>query len=1477
RLVHDQPPGVLPDAATLAGMTIDMEEFTSDTSGNAYSAVSAIVDAFYGNTEMIWTDIPSLFHFGVYYDGANAMGGMYKPRHALTFDDAGGLKYLYSTNTIAMEFSPYVLVAAADFTYPYSVSRYNLPPSSSPLANRMAGVFPTRNAGGLPTVFSSIHPLSRFGNPYSSPTAVGSMGTFSRDATGFYGVTTGMMDWAWRGGIDKIRFVPLGYDSLLNMSSYSTNFMWTDTFMTNALIEQQIVSPNGTIGLVPEGAQYFQQMVGRDVVAPDFLFRAELLGNTPDGVSVAFERTGSSLGTLTSVATTITEKLATTPDANSSITGQGGPTGANRYNAWQYNVQNGVTFGNPGPGTIVSNPQAGAPSFELIFNKEYSIGGFEVMWNGESSVVGNQLVPVAQQQWAYIWGPGSSDYHVFPDGSFTKIIENTVLPVAGVPEITLVSDDGGRSAIEPNSLTRTTETLTVLGRNFRSATAMEILNSQSAVVQLIYLDANFIKGDDRIEIPAGIIDYESEGVARQVRIWNTLGSSGLSQEKFSIVTGAPIVFATTYDEVAFDRGESLTISGVGFKSMKVRQTQDGNATLTHIQILDSTGQVIFPDENSTGFGKDVAETSQLEVISDTKAILAADTLTRVVDGVNRSLRVSRGSASTLSAVRNSMFSVISAKPKITRFSWMDLVSGEKTDINTSNPLRRDEAIFIEGEGLNTVTSIELTRENGVSFSVPVLARADAISSDLNGSEVRLAKLAFTSAEADGHGLLRARLRVVNAFGAVVWTAAFNVNVQPNDGSQDSGLQVFINGLPTGESQGVSALLWDRSAATGEDITFLGSGLKAVTRISIIENDGSAINPSPELIINPSGTPGITVSDTIIKVDTSLVQFTDINSADATDMTRYLRFKLESARQPVLTTPEVGQRVLVGVPPKFTSYDLNNTDPANDANFRRDAHEMTVHGEGFQLLQYIDILDDEGFPIIPTSSIPVPTPGIDINATGENFKLLGTVLSANGAILDSAEPYSRRLKIKTPWGIVYSDANASGSFSLTADPVVSGSAAAAFAGGGFTGSNTYDINSSVGLWPNNLLPLVINGQNLMSIGNIAFVNNPGDTVYYSFDVNASTPPSGITFSADGTQISIAGIFIWEKSNGWYNSSGQANRRLKLISGAGQEIYTPYLETNPAGNDTGIAPTQITSIGGSGWSSGHFERNGTLVVTGSGLEGVSHVTLTDSTGAEIAPINPLPVDGINVSANATAVSIGADLFNADANLLDSVVSGSRRVKLYFPDASTLMSDANATAGAFTVSRIPTFGVFGVAYAAVGGADGGAATGIYDRAVGNGNLSITSLGIDMKGVTGIQFWDQGDGAKVATTTDLIASDWTVSADGRSLTLTKATIEAKGANWFSPDNDRQLKLTTVAGSSDTTPAISTQEPVLAATPLSGTGLTGNHFKRNAGTLVVSGQYLSGATQVTLVENNGSDVAGVTPLAVDGVNVVATATTITV
>ncbi len=80
-----------------------MDELTMDTPGNAWTTVAAITDACYGGTSLFWTDTPSLFNFGVYYDGLNSMGGLRESRHALTYDDAGGLKYLYKTNTYAWE------------------------------------------------------------------------------------------------------------------------------------------------------------------------------------------------------------------------------------------------------------------------------------------------------------------------------------------------------------------------------------------------------------------------------------------------------------------------------------------------------------------------------------------------------------------------------------------------------------------------------------------------------------------------------------------------------------------------------------------------------------------------------------------------------------------------------------------------------------------------------------------------------------------------------------------------------------------------------------------------------------------------------------------------------------------------------------------------------------------------------------------------------------------------------------------------------------------------------------------------------------------------------------------------------------------------------------------------------------------------------------------------------------------------------
>ena len=484
RLVHDQAPGSIANAATVGGMTLDMEEFTSDSSGNAYSAVSAIVDAFYGNTDLVWTDVPSLFNFGVYYDGMNAMGGMYQPRHALTHDDAGGLKYLYSTNTIAMEYNPYTLISPADFTAP--VAQYGLPPSGSEIVNRAAGIFPTRNGAGLPNTFSSTHPLANFNNP------AGLAGVMSGGAA-FWGGNVGKMDWAYRGGIDRVQFHPVSFDSLLLMNHFATNYIWTDTFMTNAQIQQQVAAtalnttPGASVALRDGRSHYFQQVLGRDVAAPDFLFTAAGLGAV-GGVPVAFQR-----GTWTDQAA----PAAGTPAA--------GPT---RFNATSVNILQEIPVGASGPGTLASAPGAGASSFLMEFNNAYAVGGFEVVWNGEISVVGDMAVPTTSQQWAYIKGPGPNDVVRFPDGSFSTLVQNTILPVEGVPEISLVSDDGGQTQIEENSFTRTTEQLTILGKNFRDATALEIIDNNEAIIQLIYPLTDYIMDDGRIEIPTGVLGSE---------------------------------------------------------------------------------------------------------------------------------------------------------------------------------------------------------------------------------------------------------------------------------------------------------------------------------------------------------------------------------------------------------------------------------------------------------------------------------------------------------------------------------------------------------------------------------------------------------------------------------------------------------------------------------------------------------------------------------------------------------------------------------------------------------------------------------------------------------------------------------------------------------------------------------------------------------------------------------------------------------
>ena len=357
RLIHDLQ--TIDIGAATPPTTADMEEFTSDQSGNAWSAVGAIADAFYGNTSMFWTDTPTLFNFGVYYDGMNAMGGQFSPRHALTYDDAGGLKYLYATNNYVYEdLAPsIVLVEPAQFLPSHMAANLANPSGRLfPFMPRQAG----SQLGALPSIVTMTTPLR--GYPGFPDGAGGTL-------------PTGMVGEALRGGVDKLHFYYLPFDSLVGVNITPTNFIWTDTFIfspTNANVINIADANNRQIGtmntLAPgiqwqaqnpntAGAQFWlqpqfdlkflKQKVGRIVTVPDILFVCDDLGLSPDGVPIGWLRS-----------------------PNTSIDFSG-------LNAGFITNTNAV-----GPG-IFDLP--GAP---LVFQFTRLGQDFEVLWSGEASVIG---------------------------------------------------------------------------------------------------------------------------------------------------------------------------------------------------------------------------------------------------------------------------------------------------------------------------------------------------------------------------------------------------------------------------------------------------------------------------------------------------------------------------------------------------------------------------------------------------------------------------------------------------------------------------------------------------------------------------------------------------------------------------------------------------------------------------------------------------------------------------------------------------------------------------------------------------------------------------------------------------------------------------------------------------------------------------------------------------------------------------------
>jgi hypothetical protein len=384
RLVHDgtNSPGV-GNAPFIMPTFADMEEFTTDTSGNAWTSVAAIADAFYGNSLVYWTDQPTLYDFGVYYNGLNAMGGKYEPRHALTYDDAGGLRYLYRTNNFVYEtMPPNVVLVIPPQLLPDDAVPVFPGPTGRLFPDSLGGnqgFVPRRNSGLLPGLpITSVLPAQ-------APPA--------------------FFDLALRGGIDKIQMHEQPFDSLIGITFTPTNLIWTDTFVTTngqTVLGTTSTVPGSELFLgVPE-LRFASQEVGRAVWMPDIIFVADDLGLSPDGVPIGWNRTGPG-----NWIDNYTNTLGPTP----------------------------VFDTNMGPGVIVE-------PIQFTFTKIHE--EFEVLWSGEASIVGNQDT---YSLWGHIRGPGPNDIVIFPRDVRHAIIENAISPTEDVPTITRVSLDEGVTAI----------------------------------------------------------------------------------------------------------------------------------------------------------------------------------------------------------------------------------------------------------------------------------------------------------------------------------------------------------------------------------------------------------------------------------------------------------------------------------------------------------------------------------------------------------------------------------------------------------------------------------------------------------------------------------------------------------------------------------------------------------------------------------------------------------------------------------------------------------------------------------------------------------------------------------------------------------------------------------------------------------------------------------------------------------------------
>jgi hypothetical protein len=638
----------------------------------------------------------------------------------------------------------------------------------------------------------------------------------------------------------------------------------------------------------------------------------------------------------------------------------------------------------------------------------------------------------------------------------------------------------------------------------------------------------FIKSHLQIVIPAGVINELAEGAAasRTVRVWNTLGPSIASTDKLGIYTGLPVITGTSRDNLTFDRTQTLTVYGYGFKSGQISGANDGNSTLTYFRV-ESSAKIEFPASgNSTAVTFDIK--------SDREAVLPLNAISsNVADGPNRRIRVARsGSSLDLSSLVNVQYiSHITTKPVITALSL------------NSNNFRRDEAIDINGTALNTAYRIELVNTDGSSLSPAMIVNLPAAGvfvDDDNGTRIQISRDVFFTSQADDDATKK-QFKVFNVIGNTDLNSslAFTVNAQPT--------VLFVAGFTTPNT-------FNRHDTTGDDVTITGTNLKNVNAIVMVDENGTALPNTPAVTL-PN--PGVTVADNSIIIDTSTTQFLNGSSGDSNATSLYRRFALTGPRTTVYTAQD--QRFYVGVPPKYTSYSgLTSSSTSGAVNYRRDNNTFTVNGSGLGVISSVEIVDINGNTIAANTNIDTTTGVTYVNNT--QFTIAANSFP-NAHLVDAATNSTRRMKITTPFGVIVSDNNSSGTFSVSATPTFLGNAAATFAGGGYDGgSNTYDLsNDNVDDAAGG--DLFISGNNFHGVKTIRLEDNATPpNVYITIDRVEGQSGWG-RYWLNGKKLQIRSQYITDNNASWADVNATNARVIRLTTAADQNGTSQQINTQP----------------------------------------------------------------------------------------------------------------------------------------------------------------------------------------------------------------------------------------------------------------------------------------------------------------------------